>query len=61
MIVYLVSAIGPSDPQADNDPSSCAIITDPHARLACFDQFTTPSPPAKGALAPFGSQARERP
>jgi hypothetical protein len=60
VIVYLVSVFAPGDRQAGGDPSSCTAIADPRARLACFDQFTTPPTPAKGALAPFGSQARER-
>jgi hypothetical protein len=61
VIVYLVSAIGPNDGQAGADISSCATIADTRARLSCFDKLTAPPTPAKGALAPFGSQARERP
>jgi hypothetical protein len=61
VIVYIMSIVGPADPLASNDPARCMSIADGRERLACYDQFTASPSPAKGALAPLGSQARERP
>lgn len=61
LIVYLASVMEPADRLAGSDFSSCATLADRRERLTCYDQLTTPPSPAKGALAPFGSQALERP
>jgi hypothetical protein len=60
-VVYLLSAAAPPGGQAGGELSSCATIANEHDRLACFDRLATPTAPAKGAVAPFGSQAGERP
>ncbi|MDQ2078814.1 hypothetical protein RA307_01355 [Xanthobacteraceae bacterium Astr-EGSB] len=61
LIVYLVSVMEPADQPAASDFSICASLTDRRERLTCYDQLTKPPSPAKGALAPFGSQAGESP
>ena len=45
-------ALGPADGGPGERLAPCILITDDHARLACYDQIATLHPPAKGAFAP---------
>jgi len=55
-IGVVVCAVWVFGPQADRwtgeKLESCLLITDDHARLACYDEIATPHQPAKGALVP---------
>jgi hypothetical protein len=60
VIIYAVLALTQPPGQWDDALSHCAVITDAHARLACYDQGAGPHPPAKGAFAPVGTYPHER-